>query len=147
MIRDSILLKSSFMSVHFLFHRSRLSILFIGIMAAWMASCESVPEKFDDPTMAIDVRNGHVFEIVMETNPSTGYAWQLVSISNEACVERLGHDFRPHQPTLIGSAGAEVWRFKGRREGSTRLVFQYARPWEKRTPPARVREYQVIILP
>lgn len=87
---------------------------------------------------------GQEFTISLDSNPSTGYGWILVS-SLPSCLELVRHEYTPTHPGLIGGGGIEDWTFKATNTGSTTLTFHYKRSWETWEEPLRIYEVQVII--
>eukprot|EP00292_Cryptomonas_paramecium_P024196 CAMPEP_0113680918 /NCGR_PEP_ID=MMETSP0038_2-20120614/11640_1 /TAXON_ID=2898 /ORGANISM="Cryptomonas paramecium" /LENGTH=144 /DNA_ID=CAMNT_0000599461 /DNA_START=13 /DNA_END=447 /DNA_ORIENTATION=- /assembly_acc=CAM_ASM_000170 len=73
---------------------------------------------------------GDEFTVNLESNPTTGYSWQLVSSSEY--IEKVDNKYvaTSSQPGLVGGGGTDVWTFKGKAPGSGELVFAYKRPWE-----------------
>ena len=81
---------------------------------------------------------GEVFEVRLDSNASTGYSWNVASQETQA-LEMLG-DPKYVRPTTNapGAGSQQVFRFKIKRIGATKLVLHYKRPWEQDKPPAQV---------
>jgi predicted secreted protein len=75
------------------------------------------------------LKSGKTIEIILEENPSTGFAWSLVT-PEDGVVEVL-RDYYQEGPAVPGAAGKHVWKIKGLEKGETQLVFQYLRSWEE----------------
>jgi inhibitor of cysteine peptidase len=88
---------------------------------------------------------GDTFAITLDTNPSTGYAWSW-SESNATPVG-LVSDTQSSTSTLIGAGGIETFTFKALAEGSTDLVFAYARSWETNAAPTKRHTVHVTVNP
>ena len=93
----------------------------------------------------IVVMPGEEFTVCQDSNPSTGYQWQLVEPGNEAVVKVVNKEFVSPAKRLPGSGGKDVWTFKAVGRGTTRIVLRYVRPWEKGTPPAKEVTYTVEV--
>ena len=88
----------------------------------------------------VEVKVGQVLAVTLDSNPSTGYSWQLKNISDRAILENTGSEFVA-SGSIASSAGAlakEIWQFKALKEGKSSLTLEYRRPWEKEAPPENV---------
>lgn len=85
------------------------------------------------------------FVIRLAANPTTGYQWTLIKYDKKLLTNVAAHYQRPHS-NLIGAGGQMVYVFKINQNmklpHSTRLSFQYGRPWESHT---KGNEKQVIV--
>lgn len=86
---------------------------------------------------------GQEFIISLESNPTTGFEWILVS-SLPSWLELVRHEYIPTNPEMIGSGGIEEWTFKATNTGSTTLTFHYRRSWETGVQPLRIYEIEII---
>ena len=73
-----------------------------------------------DPSQPIVVNAGEPFMIVVESNPSTGYHWELVG--DLTGVEFVSREYTPSEPVLTGSGGVDVWAFKAVSTGETQIT-------------------------
>lgn len=73
-----------------------------------------------DPSQPIMVNAGEPFMIVVESNPSTGYHWELVG--DLTGVEFVSREYTPSEPVLTGSGGVDVWAFKAVSTGETQIT-------------------------
>ena len=73
-----------------------------------------------DPSQPIVVNAGDTFMIVVESNPSTGYHWELVG--DLTGVEFISREYTPSEPVLPGSGGVDVWAFKAISAGETQIT-------------------------
>ena len=73
-----------------------------------------------DPSQPIMVNAGEPFMIVVESNPSTGYHWELVG--DLTGVEFVSREYTPSEPVLTGSGGMDVWAFKAVSTGETQIT-------------------------
>ena len=90
----------------------------------------------------IMVKAGQNFTIKMESNPTTGYGWQL-SKALDNKISLVTNAFIPPDSKLCGAGGHELWTFKAIGEGQTDISMKYVRPWEK-DQPARTNVFTVI---
>lgn len=100
-------------------------------------------EEYLNPGEPIEVQVGQKFTIRMESNPTTGYGWQLSdSLDNEIIL--VTNTFIPPDSQLCGAGGHEVWTFKAMHAGRAKISMEYVRPWEK-DQPARTNVFKVIV--
>lgn len=104
-----------------------LGCILLGI--SFMANAE---EDF-----SMDVANNVTrFEVTLAANPTTGFQWTLVEYDKNLLTFTDSKFERP-DTKLIGSAGAMVFVFtlnKGKTYPKmTKILFKYARSWEKDT--------------
>ena len=95
-------------------------------------------------TTLITVKAGERFIVTLPSNPTTGYCWHLSSPLPGDLLLLLGSEYLPDQTRRRGSGGKENWSFRGLKNGETRIVFQYARSWEKSKPPLREQVFLII---
>ena len=91
----------------------------------------------------IQVKAGQNFTIRMESNPTTGYGWQLSKALDNKII-LVTNAYIPPDSKLCGAGGHEVWTFKAISEGQVDISMIYVRPWEK-DQPARTNVYTVIV--
>lgn len=90
-----------------------------------------------DPSQPITVSAGETFMIVVESNPSTGYHWEIVGdLTN---IEFVSREFTGSEPVIPGSGGVEVWTFKATAAGDTSLVLGNYSPGEGTTYEQQVQ--------
>ena len=73
------------------------------------------------------------FVIVLQSNPTTGYAWFLRNMDG-ALIQPVKHEYKKPQKGMMGAPSEEVWIFNVQSNGfivprQTELHFVYARPW------------------
>ena len=121
------------------------------VLALTMAMANSqgttnMSEKTEDylnPGEPIMVKAGQIFTIRMESNPTTGYGWQL-SKTLDNKISLVTNAYIPPDSKLCGAGGHEVWTFKAVGEGQMEISMNYVRPWEK-DQPARTNVFTVIV--
>jgi uncharacterized protein len=83
------------------------------------------------------------FEVTLDSNPSTGYEWQVRSI-DETIAKLVNDEYIPPESGLVGAGGEQVLTFEALEEGKTTIVLEYIRPWEPETP-ASIYSVDVIV--
>jgi inhibitor of cysteine peptidase len=101
--------------------------------------------QYTDPARTLTVSPGEKFFIVIASNRTTGFAWQIAKPINEKVVKLLGSEYLPAKSDLVGAGGKEVWAFTAVAAGQTTISLKYIRPWEKGKPPKQEAVYTVIV--
>ena len=93
----------------------------------------------------VDVSVDDDFTISLESNPSTGYSWELAGPLDDEVVVALGSDHQPGEGSAVGAAGQQLFRFQAVGQGSTTIGLQYVRPWEEGVAPAKTADFTVNV--
>jgi inhibitor of cysteine peptidase len=101
-------------------------------------------EEYLNPGAPIQVNVGQTFTIRMQSNPSTGYGWQL-SKALDNRISLVTNVFLSPDSKLMGAGGHEIWTFKAVAQGQTEIAMEYVRPWENDQPPVRTNVFKVIV--
>lgn len=96
-----------------------------------------LPEP-SDPTQLITVKAGETFELVLPSNPSTGYHWDIITESDENILQFVEQNYVAEQPILAGSGGVEVWTFRAISAGDTTIELGYYPPGDDTEPEETV---------
>jgi predicted secreted protein len=78
----------------------------------------------------VELAVGDVLEIILCSNPTTGFEWETANISDENILEQLTHDYIPPQGNQAGAAGEEVWTFEALEADTVEVSFEYSQPWD-----------------
>jgi len=97
-------------------------------------------------TGIIRLNVGDEFIIMLPSNRTTGYEWQIDRPLDGNKIIQAGLVYVPKETDLVGSGGKEEWKFKARGTGRSKIYFKYAKPWEKNVPPADKKVFNVEIL-
>ena len=93
----------------------------------------------------VEAAVGKNFTITMDSNPTTGYQWQIARQMDTGLVELIDSQYIAPKTGLVGAPGKEEWHFKAIKEGKAIISFDYVRPWEKDELPAQTETFIVII--
>ncbi len=76
-----------------------------------------------------EVKAGEEFTIALNSNPTTGYDWIIVSADG---LEKTGdrYEVEPGKENLCGAGGIQYFTFKCDSQGEYRIVLDYCRAWE-----------------
>ena len=87
-----------------------------------------LPVLVQDATM-IELRVGDTHTIGLESNPTTGYSWQVGFEFNENLLELVDQSYE-QVSNLVGAGGKEFFIFRALAHGMVEFSFDYKRPWE-----------------
>jgi predicted secreted protein len=131
----------------------KLCILFvISILLVGCAAPSSTPTldpagntrpALTDPAQPIEVQTGEMFHIVVDSNPSTGYHWEIVGELNG--VEFVSREYTEDEPVIPGSGGVDVWIFKAVSSGETQITLGNYPPGVTDGEPEQSATFSVII--
>lgn len=114
-------------------------------LAAGCGEKEEKTEETKEPTSTtVQSEVGDGFTVRLESNPSTGFAWVVGQQPDTKVVELNGSVFAGGG-SKPGTPGHQLFMFKSVGEGSTKVVLDYERPWEKDTPPAKTYTVDVTV--
>ena len=95
---------------------------------------------------AISLKVGAVMEVRLDANHTTGYSWIVAPVANPVLMRQGKAEYLDNAAeNRVGSGSVEVWRFKAVKAGKQGLQFEYRRPWEKGTPPAKMVTFSVTV--
>jgi len=96
----------------------------------------------------VEVAAGQTLILTLESNPTTGYRWEVVE-AQDAVLRQTGEavftvasELDPPPP---GTGGVEVFRFEAVEAGETLLELVYHRPWEEGVEPLETYSIQVTV--
>jgi predicted secreted protein len=100
-----------------------------------------------DAGRPVAVARGQRLSIRLNSNPTTGYRWQLATAPG-GVLTKLGeprYTADASAANAVGGGGVEVWSFEASGSGEEKLVFEYRRPWERDVAAARTVSYPVKV--
>ena len=107
-------------------------------------SAETVEVNEDNDGGQVELEQGQILVVTLESNPSTGYRWELVE-NNESILKHFGQsEFKSSDPTMVGAGGWEIFRFKAVSAGQMTLELVYHRSWED-VEPLKTYSIQVTV--
>ncbi|MFH0890073.1 MAG: protease inhibitor I42 family protein [Candidatus Aenigmatarchaeota archaeon] len=88
-----------------------------------------------DNNKSIEISSGQSFLLGLESNPSTGYTWDITGYSPLILSQtgKAGFSQPEQNPELVGAPGTQTFHFRGISAGKTTLTLVYHRPWENAT--------------
>ena len=129
------------------FYLGRSASVALLILVALTAACGASNEiKLDakDNGSKVEMKAGQVLVISLESNPTTGYAWEVVDLE-EGILQQLGEsEFEP-ESKAVGAGGMQTFRFKALKTGHVELKLLHHRSWEKNEEPLDTFTIQVVV--
>jgi inhibitor of cysteine peptidase len=110
-------------------------------------SREPVKISETDSGSTVVLRSGQTLQVVLVSNPTTGYRWQL-TLPPDAPLRGDGdahYEPDPHGAGIVGAGGHETWTFHAERAGNVALHCEYRRPFETGLPPGQVVDFQISV--
>ncbi len=90
----------------------------------------------------IDLANNAMVVLRLESNPSTGYAWQVQDVDGRF-LRQVGSSEFESQANMPGAPATQVLRFVGTGRGLSNLTLAYRRPWQTSVAAAKTFAVQV----
>lgn len=110
-------------------------LLFAVTLAVWGAEAKPQMVRLDptkaSPGAKIILKPGQMLELSLQSNPTTGYDWQMFLPETEVLIRKSG-EYRPDSRSqgLCGAGGTALFRFEAKKSGRTTLIGCYFRCWE-----------------
>jgi inhibitor of cysteine peptidase len=86
---------------------------------------------------------GEEFEVRLDSNATTGYAWQVVEQPD--AIALVSSEYVAPDTSLVGAGGVEVFVFEGVANGSGELRMDYVRSFDDPPEPAETADFQVQV--
>lgn len=96
-----------------------------------------------DSGSAIAFEVGDVFEVLLESNPTTGYSWTVAEQPDGIAL--VSSDYEAPDTSLVGAGGVEVFEFEATAASSGVLRLDYIRPFDDPVVAADTVEFALTI--
>jgi inhibitor of cysteine peptidase len=129
------------------FVRLLIPILLFGCSFAKATEAPTaVPQlNISDPAKNLEATAGNEFKIIIDSNPTTGYHWEIVGELNKDMLEFISKEYRADEPILTGSGGVDVLTFKAIRAGETLITLGYYPPSNDPVEPDQTVIFTVTV--
>ena len=88
-----------------------------------------------DPSVPLEVTAGTEFYIAAPSNPSTGYAWQVMNSWNPKIMVMHAAEYQSTAPEgIVGGGGLDIWRFDALSAGDVTFVISSFPPGNTNDP-------------
>jgi inhibitor of cysteine peptidase len=113
-------------------NRNLLSVLGLTSLLAvsLLAGCAGVATYTDAADTITTTVDGE-FIIALDSNPSTGYSWNVSYDASLLSLEKEEYNPDKKEPGLVGAGGTQYYQFKALKAGSTEVNLTYLRTWEE----------------
>ena len=96
----------------------------------------------------IEVDAGQALVLTLESNPTTGFRWEVVEMEDAVLRPKGEAEFKlasELDSPPPGTGGVEIFRFEAVNAGETLLELVYHRPWEEGVEPLETFSVRVIV--
>jgi inhibitor of cysteine peptidase len=76
-----------------------------------------------------EVAVGEEIDVVLPSNPTTGYSWNALGETDAAVVALVDRDYEPSSDA-VGAGGMETLTYRAEGPGETTIDLGYFQPWE-----------------
>ena len=97
-----------------------------------------------DNSDIINTKKGENFLVVLDSNPTTGYSWEVDVDFNYIKLDDKSFNSESSEE-IVGAGGNETFNFTALKSGETEITFSYLRPWEKDVEPVEKKVYNIVI--
>ena len=98
-----------------------------------------------DPADPIEVQAGETFNIVIDSNPSTGYHWDFTGELDGTVVEFVSSNYTADEPVAPGSGGVDVWTFKAVSAGEAQITLGNYPPGVTTGEPENSVTFDIVV--
>lgn len=110
--------------------------LLILVTALALSGCGGKSETPDQPAelqvsdaaRQLEATAGKEFKIILDSNPTTRYHWEVVGELDENVAQFVSKNYKADGLQVTGSGGKDVWVFKAVAAGETTIVLGYYPP-------------------
>ena len=104
----------------------------------------SVDESYDGKQ--VEIAADGTLTVTLESNQTTGFQWELTSISDQNVLEKQSNTYEaPEDTGMVGAPGKEVWTFKALKKGTSTISMEYSRPWDDGEKGAETFTLNVVV--
>jgi inhibitor of cysteine peptidase len=104
---------------------------------------ESMKLNKNDSGKTVEILVGDELEVILPGNPTTGYAWKLISLDTTVLRPDNAEFFANNK--ALGSGGMEAIKFHAIAAGKSEVKLIFHRSFEREVPPLNTFEVTVII--
>ncbi len=93
----------------------------------------------------VTAAQGTQFVVKLDSNRTTGFQWQLAGDPDPKIVKLVNHVYNEPINPKLGTGGSESWTFQAVGKGTTSVVLNYLRTWEKGIKPAITQTFSITV--
>lgn len=124
----------------------------VALLGAIAGACGDDPEEtapdvasYTEPGTVFEVGTGDEVTIVLESNVTTGYAWELETPPLTAVVRLVGDVYVEPDTDLVGAAGRQELTFEAVGEGTAEVLLWYVREFDDPKEPADRARFEIVV--
>lgn len=128
--------------------RTRWLIALIVVLVVILVACgddDDVDQTFTSPEERFLVDPGDQFTVVLESNATTGFMWELSADIPREVVVLVQDMYIEPDTDLVGAPGRQELTFEATGEGSTFIQLWYIRSFDDPPEPADRAQFEVIV--
>ena len=107
-----------------------LALAAILLLTCLVAVCSGEAKTYIDQGETIDTSVDKEFVIALDSNPTTGYNWEVSYDDTMLSLEYEEYSSEKCEG-LVGAGGTQYFAFKALKAGETRIETVYKRNWEE----------------
>ena len=127
-------------------NKKLLTPFFVILGIFFMSNCSSTPKfsaRDSDNQKKYTIKKGELFRIELEAQLSTGYGWQVASISG---AEQSGQiKVETAQSEMTGGKDMQFISFKATTVGNGFIELKYVQPWKANDTPLKYYKIYLTI--
>ena len=120
-------------------------LVVVGLLGVMIAGCGADEPTLTEPGTRFDVGPGDTFVVVLESNVTTGFGWELEAEPPEDVLRLVDDVYVGPDTDLVGAAGRQELTFEAVGDGSTFIQLWYVRPFDDPPVPADRAQFEVIV--
>jgi inhibitor of cysteine peptidase len=123
-------------------------LLVVLIFIFLLMSCKGAASTLQvtNPQQPLEVDAGNEFTIILESNPTTGYHWDIMGELDSGMVEFVKSEYTStSDPNLVGGGGLDIWTFEAINAGEIHITLGYYPPSNDPTDPQQTVTFAVIV--
>ncbi|MCL4394900.1 MAG: protease inhibitor I42 family protein [Chloroflexi bacterium] len=112
-------------------------VLVLALFAVLLTACAEEVGAIDmtpaNNGESILTNENQAIHITLDSNPTTGFKWNLVTPPDDKVLKFVSSDYVPDKTgstSRVGAGGHEVWAFTTTGRGTTSLSLAYFRPFD-----------------
>lgn len=122
--------------------RASLVVCVVGFL---LAACGAEEPVLTDPGTSFEVQAGDQFTVVLESNASTGFSWELERPLDSGVVTKVENVYVEQDTDVVGAPGRQEITFEAVGDGSTFIQLWYIRVFDDPPEPADRAQFEVIV--
>jgi predicted secreted protein len=97
-----------------------------------------------DNDSQVELDQGQVLVITLESNPTTGYRWEQVETQDSILQPKGEIEYTASESGVVGAGSSQIFRFEATSSGQMTLQMIYHKPWEN-VEPLKTFSIQVVV--